>query len=480
MGLLSGPRDHRGRAVHGAQARATQYWGIGGPNDLIPRRSLQNPNRPHVTNDTALRHSAVWACLRLRADLISTLPVDVLRDVAGMPVAAIKPPVLSAPGGERVNWLEWMYSTQFDLDRAGNTVGIITAVDGFGFPKAIELQAIAEVTIKVKDGRISKFKIANTLYDPEQIWHEKQYTVAGMHVGLSPIQYAAWEIGQYLTVQQFATDWFAAAAVPKAKLKNKAKVLTSGEIATVKEAWHAAMVTDEPFVTGSDWDYEMIQAQQASQDWLESKRFSVTDVCRFMGVPSELVDSAPTGESRPFTYANISQKNLEFLIMNLGPPIARRERALSDGLLPAPRYLKLNADALMRLDPISRAAVIQQQIASKTLTPDEGRAIEGRPPLTSADIAQLDHFFPPVGGAGGGGSDGGGQDAGDQASDPGYNDGAQSSKTLPGRVLREIEASPWSAGPQFGRREIANATGGNYPDAGQISVADAALGLLNN
>jgi phage portal protein BeeE len=48
----------------------------------------------HVTPDSALRHSAVWACLRLRADLVSTMPVDVFRRVNGVQVEVPKPPVL--------------------------------------------------------------------------------------------------------------------------------------------------------------------------------------------------------------------------------------------------------------------------------------------------------------------------------------------------------------------------------------------------
>jgi HK97 family phage portal protein len=441
VGLVSGRRTVTGREV---ARRSTSYFGISGPQDLIPPRPFIRTNMPVITNETALRHSAVWACLRLRADLISTLPVDVYRKVNGLQVEAVKPPVLSDPGGAEVNWLEWMYSTQFDLDRAGNTVGLITEVDGFGLPRKIELQQIAEVTIKVRDGRINKFKVGMKEYEPSAVWHEKQYTVAGLHVGLSPIQYAAFEIGQYLTVQEFATNWFAAGALPKARLQNKAKQLSTTEIATIKEAWRAAMATDEPFVHGNDWDYEMISAQQASQDWLESKRFSVTDVARFLGCPSELIDSAPTGESRPFTYANISQKNLEFLIMNLGPAITRREAKLST-LLPVPRFLKLNADALLRLDPISRAQVIKTQIDSRTLTPDEGRELENRPPLTAAQVEQFDHFWPPPGTP--------------QNPDPGNGAGVgygdEGDPLGEGDLIPQTDelsaGSPWTAGPQFGR-----------------------------
>lgn len=396
MGLMSGPRRLDGSPA-GRQARATGFWGISGAQDLIPPRPFLRPNLPVVTNDTALRHSAVWACLRTRADLISSLPAEVYRRVNGIEVNAPKPPVLDDPAGDGTGWSEWCYSTQFDVDRAGNVVGIITKRDGFGYPAAVELQDIGTVTVKVRDGRIAAFKIGTTLYDPAQIWHEKQHTVPGLHVGLSPVMYARWAIGEYLTVQEFATDWFGNGAVPKAQLRNKAKILAGPEIATVKEAWRAALATDEPFVTGSDWDYQLLQSTEASADWIEAKKFSIADICRFFGCPAEIVDAAVMGETRAITYSNISQKNLELLILHLGPAIRRREAKISRALLPVPKYMRMNEDELMRLDPISRAQVIDTLIKAKVLAPAEARAMDNRPPFTAAQVAEIDHFFPPQG-----------------------------------------------------------------------------------
>src|SRR5690348_10251994 len=84
-------------------------------NDLIPRRS--SGGKVTVTSETALRHSAVWAACRLRANVISTLPVDCYRRVDGWQVEVPKPPVLVNPSGDRIDITEWLYSSQFDLDR---------------------------------------------------------------------------------------------------------------------------------------------------------------------------------------------------------------------------------------------------------------------------------------------------------------------------------------------------------------------------
>jgi hypothetical protein len=42
------------------------------PNNLIPSRAPERTGSVNVTTDTAMRASAVWAAVRLRADLLST------------------------------------------------------------------------------------------------------------------------------------------------------------------------------------------------------------------------------------------------------------------------------------------------------------------------------------------------------------------------------------------------------------------------
>jgi hypothetical protein len=106
-------------------------------SERFGRRNGSSTTR--VSRDQALRNSAVWACLRLRADLESTMPIDVFRRIGGVQVEQVKPPVLITPGGSSVLMSEHLYSTRVDLDSTGNAVGIIRATDGAGRPSVIEL-----------------------------------------------------------------------------------------------------------------------------------------------------------------------------------------------------------------------------------------------------------------------------------------------------------------------------------------------------
>lgn len=359
---------------------------IGDAASLLQDRRLSR-SHSSVTAETALRHSAVWACRRLRADLVSTMPIDVYRSIDGVSITQKKPPVFVTPGGDEVDWCEWTYSSQDDLDSSGNTVGVITARGGDGLPSRIELAAFEDVTVKGKGSRIESFKIGGETYSPAQIWHEKQHTRPGMPIGLSPIAFAAMSIGGYLSAQEFARDWFEGGGIPSARLKNTAKTINPVEAQNVKDRFRATVGTGDLFVHGMDWEYDTIQAKASESSFLEQMQFGVVDVCRFLGVPADMIDAESTTGS--ITYANVTQRNLQLLIMNLNPALRRREAAFSRRLLPAPRFARFNRGALLEMDLKSRYEAHVIGINGRFLAPSEARTYEDLPPFTPEQLAEF-------------------------------------------------------------------------------------------
>lgn len=345
-----------------------------------------------VTEQTALRHSAVWACLRLRANLISSFPLDTFREVAKLQVEVPKPPVLVEPGGAEWDYTDWMYASQVDMDRAGNTIGLITQKNALGLPARIELAPISACRVVQRKGEAqARYRIDGTEYTRDQVWHERQYVVAGLPVGLSPIAYAAWTLSESLSAQQFALEWFAGGGVPKARLKNVRKTVPGPEAQAIKQRFRSTVEHGDLFVHGADWEYDMIQAQQVGMEWLESRRYGLADVARFFDCPADLIDAAISAPGT-LTYASITQRNLQLLIMHLGPAVQRREKNLSK-LMPRPRFAKMNTDALLRMDPETRARVMAEKIKSRIMTPTEARALDNLPPLTPEQEAEFVRLF---------------------------------------------------------------------------------------
>lgn len=371
-------------------SRQKRLFGVNSAGELIPERTSSRKGVAVVTNDTALRHSAVWACLRLRANLISTMPVDVYRMVDGIQVELPKPPIFITPDGDRLDFMEWMYSSQVDLDRAGNAIGLITQRNSLNLPARIELQSIGACSVREKDGKL-RYRIHGEEYAPEQVWHERQYTIPGLPVGLSPVAYAAWSIGQYQSAQQFALDWYGSGPPPKGHFRNQSQEISDRSVASsMKERFKAAGANNDIVVTGKDWEYSPISSVAVGAEWLEAQKYGIGDIARFFDCPGDLIDAAvSTGH---ITYASISQRNLQFLIMHLGPAVIRRENRLN-GLLPKPRFMKFNTSALLRMDDETRARVIKTRVDARLLAPSEARALDNLPPLTPEQEAEFERLY---------------------------------------------------------------------------------------
>ena len=356
----------------------------------ILTRSAGGSGSP-ATPETALRFSAVWAALRLRADLISTLPVDNFRRAGGYLVEVPKTRLFTRPA-EGMLWNEWCYSSQMDLDRYGNTMGHIVAREN-GYPTQIELWPASEVSVQFTGNLIRSYRYNNRDYAPMDVWHERQYTVAGYRVGLSPLAYAAWTIGGGLAAQSFGLEFYSTGAHPSGTLRNTEQALLDPKVLDAAKArFKVAVSNRDIFATGKEWEFTPGTSDANTAQFLEEQRASAVDVARYIGVPASAIDAAVDGQS--ITYQNMAQKQLDLLVNFINPAIVRRELKLTADGLPAPRIVKLNSDAIMRLDPTGRVAMTKERITSRTLDPNEARALDNLPPLTTDQVELFAQLFP--------------------------------------------------------------------------------------
>lgn len=362
----------------------------------FPSRASHQVGSVTVTADSALKHSAAWAALRLRADLISAMPVNAFRKVGDVDVKIDKPAVLVTPGGAGFDMAAWMWATQFDLDRLGNSFGLITERDGSGLASTIELQDHNDVVVTVVKG-VTWYRIRGTKYPASDVWHERQYRLPGQVMGLSAISLAASSVGLYQSAQQFGIEWFSnGGTIPSGHLRNKEKTLTDQQSDKVKERFKLSVADRDVFVTGNDWEYSTVPVAANEAQFLTTQDYTSADVARVIGVPGDLIDLASKGSS--ITYANITQRNLQFLIMNLWAAIRRRQVSLST-LVADPRYVRLSSDAILQMDPQTKAAVLGQRINDRMLAPSEARRIDNLEPFTTEQLAEFDALFVKKGGS---------------------------------------------------------------------------------
>ena len=349
------------------------------PSELIGSGSFADIT---VTPDTALRLSSVWACVRLLADTVSTLPLDAFRGEDEIPV----PPLLVSPGA---GWslVDWLYATMVSLLLRGNVYGVVTARSGPRLtPAQVELLNPDLVTVNTEANGSITYRYKGRVIDPGDLWHVRAFVFPGSTTGLSPISYAAETVGLSLAVQRFGREFFNSGASPSGILSVNAP-LSQEKIEEVKFRISAATHGKrEPLVVGTagatdepiTWTSLSINPNESQ--FIESRKLGVAEIARTFGVPPEMI-GGEAGNS--LTYATVEGRALDFVRYSLTPWIVRLERAIGD-LLPRGQSVKFNVNALLRGTTKERYDAHAVALASAFLTVDEVRELEDLGPMPAA------------------------------------------------------------------------------------------------
>jgi HK97 family phage portal protein len=129
-------------------------------------------------------------------------------------------------------------------------------------------------------------------------------------------------------------------------------------------------------------DFKPMQINNTDAQLLESRQFSVLDVCRFLRVPPHKVY-----ELSRATFSNITHQSLEFLVDTLGPWIVKLEQQANRKLISsqwADRYFtKIDSKAILRMDPETRVKWYQGLRDLGAVSPNEIRDEEDMDELGS-------------------------------------------------------------------------------------------------
>lgn len=373
---------------------------FGPPNYQIPTNGqlayLEGGGVP-MSAEIAMRHWAVWACVRIIADVISTLPVDALTGnsllIEPLPTRLVTPSAYATK-------LEWLWQVMASLLTRGNAYGLISATDRLGYPTQVDLISPTTVRIDKDKAGHKVFKIANQTLSTEQVWHLPGPQLPGELEGLSPIKYAARTISVGLDAEQFGLDYFRNGIHPTATLETDQQV-NADQAKEIKERVKQSMGRREMAVLGAGMKLNPWQITAEESQFLETQRHNTIAVAQIFGVPPEMLGASSRGAS--ITYANREQRAQDFLNTAINPWLARLEESLS-AWFPRGTYVKFNTNALLRSDTLQRYEAHQIAIRNNFELPSEARALENLPPLPGIDDKPLPSPSGSGGTSGGGGN----------------------------------------------------------------------------
>ena len=370
-----------GNLLPGAEKRAISFQTLFASGDQI----LFSTNAGVViSEENVLKINAVYACVRLIADSISTLPLDAFqrRNGARLPYRP-KP--------------EWIDAPEIGVSRSDyiNTMMVSLLLNGNAFAKVVRdergvvgLICLNPMKVQVErtgDGTRPLYIYDNkTTITHDEMIHVKELVFPGQLRGKSRIDLLKENAGLASALEQYAARWFGQGTsasgvitVPQQLTREQARDLADSftqEHQGIRKSHRVGVLHGGASFTQTTPDNDSAQ-------FIESRRFAVEDICRAFRVPPSMVGLTIPGA---MSYASVESNAISFVTNTLRPYIARLEDAHSR-LLPNGVFLKFNVDGLMRGDTQSRYAAYSTGLASGFLSINDVRTREDLSPADNGD-----------------------------------------------------------------------------------------------
>lgn len=351
-----------------------------------------------VSAQSSLGLSAVWGCANLISGTLSSLPFEAVRrsedgiaEVAsGHPLHRV---IYESPNYDQ-SALDFWDFMNLSLELWGNAYASVVRKDG----KVTALYPVHPEAMSVR--RLESGRIEYRWSDNGTSFVKLDRDV--FHVrgpggnplgGMSTLRFGVQAFSSALAAERAAAGMFKNGLRPSGLIKFK-EWLSSEERAAAEaivEKYQGAVNSGKPFIAEGGLEYETITISPEDAQMLETRQFSVEEICRFFQVPPALIGHAGASTAWP---TSVDQQVLMFTKFYLRRRVKRIEQAVRKQLLtPADKAagisVRINMEGLLRGDSASRASFYQTMAQIGGLTINEIRKLEGKPPVPGGDVVRM-------------------------------------------------------------------------------------------
>lgn len=322
-----------------------------------------------VNERTAMQTTAVYACVRILAEAVASLPLHVYeyQDDGGKKLVYDHPLYYllhDEPNPEMTSFVfrETLMShlliwgnayAQIIRDGAGRVLGLYPLL-----PDKMEVQRddkgnIYYVYSRNSDENPTFKEYGNIKLKAEDVLHIPGLGFDGL-IGYSPIAMAKNAVGMTLACEEYGASFFANGANPGGVLEHPGVLKDPSK---VRESWNSVYRgvnnAHKIAVLEEGMKYQQIGIPPEEAQFLETRKFQINEIARLYRIPPHMV-----GDLDKSSFSNIEQQSLEFVKYTLDPWVIRWEQSLQRSLLlPGEKgkyFIKLNVDGLLRGDYQSR------------------------------------------------------------------------------------------------------------------------------
>lgn len=372
-------------------SNAVSQWAtrrIGDPQQLWGTFGGRSSAGRSVTVDSALQLSTVWACVRLISETIATLPLVLYKRL---------PDGGREPAKEHPLFELLRQQPNYDMTAVQMIEAIAASMLLWGnayCEKKVQCKEIVSINFllpsKMKptlndDGSLKYTytqKIGQSIIDEKSILHIPAFALDG-RIGLSPIAYGANVMGSAMSADDAAGATFKNGLVRTVAFKVD-RILKKEQREEFREYVEQSLAgplnAGRPPIMEMGIDAKELGINPTDAQMLETRGFSVEEICRFYRVPPWMLGHTQSSTSWG---TGMEQQMLGFLTFTLRPWLARIGQSIRKSLLkPEEReeyYVEFSIEGLLRADSASRAAFYSTMTQNGIYTRDDCREKENLP-----------------------------------------------------------------------------------------------------
>lgn len=344
-----------------------------------------------VTAKTAIQVSAVYACIRVIAETVASLPLHVYAVTEKGSMKAQEHPLYrilhDEPNSEMTSFV-WREAMLTHLLLWGNSYSQIIRS---GRGKIIGLYPLLPDRMEVDRDNAGMLTYTYSLASgqtvclrPEDVLHIPGLGFDGV-MGYSPIALEKNAIGLGIAAEEYGSKFFSNGATPSGVLTHPNTVKDPKKL---RESWNAAyggsVNSGKVAILEENMRFERISMPNNEAQFLETRKFQVSEICRIYRVPPHLI-----GDLEHATFSNIENQSISFGVHTIRPWLVRIEQALNRQLFAEKEkgsfYAQFNMDGLMRGDYKSRMEGYAIARQNGWMSANDIRELENMNPIPEVD-----------------------------------------------------------------------------------------------
>lgn len=327
----------------------------------------KSPSGKKVTEFSAMQLSVVYACVKVLAESVASLPLHVYEQKDDNKTRAIKHPLYfllhDAPNTDMTSFI-FRETLMTHLLLHGNAYAQILR-DSNGRVGAIYPLAPERMKVEKDDNGITNYIYSAYKGESPYLNGSGQITLRAeniLHicglgfngvVGFSPIAMARNAMGLAMACEDFGAKFFANGARPSGILKTPTLIKDPTKLRESWETMYGGENAGRVAVLEQGVEYQQISIPNNDAQFLESRRFQIEEIARIFRVPLHLLQDLSHA-----TFSNIEHQSLDFVTYSLMPWLVRWEQAMNKVLISSTEresyFVKFNTGGLLRGDIQSR------------------------------------------------------------------------------------------------------------------------------